>query len=61
MNNLKINIYGEDREESDKKGVIVPFCISKETSKTTIHFLMIENSEIDIYGEDYFDNNETGI
>ena len=39
--------------------MIVSFYINKETSNSlTIHLLMIEKSEIDIYGEDYFDNNE---
>ena len=61
-NDLKINIYGEDGEENNKKGVIVSFNINKETSNTpTVHLLMIGNPEIDIYYEDYFDNNEIGI
>ena len=62
MNNLRINIYSADREENDKKGVIFRFYISRKASNILkIHFLMIENSEIVIYSEDYFNNNEIGI
>ena len=54
-----MNIYDEDREENDEKGVIFPFSIRKETSNaTTIHLFMIENFEIDIYDEDHFHNKE---
>ena len=61
MNNLRINIYGEDQKENDKKEVIVPLYISKETFYIPkIHLLMIKNSEIDIYNEDY-SNNEIWI
>ena len=50
MHNLRIDIHGQNREENDKKGAIVSFYISKETSNSrTIHLLMIENSEIDMY------------
>ena len=61
MNGLRINVYGEDREENKKKGDIVPFYISKEKIKFTynmVHLLMLENTEIDQNDSDYTEDDK---
>ena len=62
MNNLIINIYGEDPEENLEKLNIVPLYLSREKSNLpTIHILMTENKIIDAYNGDYEDNNKIEI
>ena len=62
MNNLSINIYGENPEENVENLNIVLLYLSQEKSDLpAIHLLMIQNKIIDVYNEDYVDNDRIGI